>query len=39
MEIGLKVISEDIRRKSGRQTNSCFFTMVAAGVVIRDPCA
>ncbi len=29
MEIGIKVITEDIRSKSVRHTNSCFFTMVA----------
>lgn len=29
MEIGIKVITEDIRTKVVRHTNSCFFTMVA----------
>lgn len=29
MEIGIKVITEDIRNKLVRHTNSCFFTMVA----------
>ncbi len=29
MEIGIKVISEDIREKVVRHTNSCYFTMVA----------
>ena len=29
MEIGIKVITEDILHKSVRHTNSCFFTMVA----------
>ncbi len=29
MEIGIKVIAEDIRNNSVRHTNSCFFTMVA----------
>jgi acyl-CoA hydrolase len=29
MEIGIKVITEDIRNQSVRHTNSCFFTMVA----------
>ena len=29
MEIGVKVITENIREKSVRHTNSCFFTMVA----------
>lgn len=29
MEIGIKVVTEDIRAKSVRHTNSCFFTMVA----------
>lgn len=31
MEIGIKVVTEDIRSKSVRHTNSCFFTMVAVG--------
>ncbi|MCQ4313663.1 acyl-CoA thioesterase [Pseudomonas stutzeri] len=31
MEIGIKVITEDIRHKTVRHTNSCFFTMVAVG--------
>ncbi len=29
MEIGIKVVTEDIRKQSVRHTNSCFFTMVA----------
>ncbi|WP_447595267.1 acyl-CoA thioesterase [Aquipseudomonas campi] len=29
MEIGIKVITENIREKSVRHTNSCFFSMVA----------
>ena len=29
MEIGIKVISEDIRTQTVRHVNSCFFTMVA----------
>lgn len=29
MEIGIKVITENIREKVVRHTNSCFFTMVA----------
>ncbi|MCQ4347991.1 acyl-CoA thioesterase [Pseudomonas stutzeri] len=29
MEIGIKVITEDIRNQTVRHTNSCFFTMVA----------
>ncbi len=29
MEIGVKVITEDIRQKLVRHTNSCYFTMVA----------
>ena len=29
MEIGVKVIAEDLHRKSRRHTNSCYFTMVA----------
>ncbi|AWM60518.1 MULTISPECIES: acyl-CoA thioesterase [Pseudomonadaceae] len=31
MEIGIKVVTEDIREKTVRHTNSCFFTMVALG--------
>ncbi len=29
MEIGIKVITEDIHKRMVRHTNSCFFTMVA----------
>lgn len=29
MEVGIKVITENIRTKEVRHTNSCFFTMVA----------
>lgn len=29
MEIGIKVVTEDIRNKLVRHTNSCYFTMVA----------
>ncbi len=29
MEIGIKVVAEDIRKRSVRHVNSCFFTMVA----------
>ncbi|RJG12783.1 acyl-CoA thioesterase [Pseudomonas cavernicola] len=29
MEIGVKVVTENIREQSVRHTNSCFFTMVA----------
>lgn len=29
MEIGIKVIAEDIQKRKVRHTNSCFFTMVA----------
>lgn len=29
MEIGIKVVAEDIRRQVVRHANSCFFTMVA----------
>ena len=29
MEVGIKVITENIRERSVRHTNSCFFTMVA----------
>ena len=31
MEIGIKVIAEDIRSQQVRHVNSCFFTMVAVG--------
>lgn len=31
MEIGIKVITENVRERSVRHTNSCFFTMVAMG--------
>lgn len=31
MEIGIKVLAEDIRSKVVRHANSCFFTMVAVG--------
>ncbi len=29
MEVGIKVVNENIRKKLVRHTNSCFFTMVA----------
>ncbi len=29
MEVGIKVIAEDIQNRNVRHTNSCFFTMVA----------
>jgi acyl-CoA hydrolase len=29
MEIGIKVVTEDIRERAVRHTNSCYFTMVA----------
>ncbi len=29
MEVGIKVVAEDIRKQSMRHANSCFFTMVA----------
>lgn len=29
MEVGIKVVTENIRERSVRHTNSCFFTMVA----------
>jgi len=29
MEVGIKVVAEDIRKQSVRHANSCFFTMVA----------
>lgn len=31
MEVGIKVIAENIRERSQRHVNSCFFTMVAIG--------
>jgi acyl-CoA hydrolase len=31
MEVGIKVISENLIQKSIRHTNSCYFTMVALG--------
>ncbi|MDH5856284.1 acyl-CoA thioesterase [Lampropedia aestuarii] len=31
MEIGIKVVTENVRERSVRHTNSCFFTMVAMG--------
>ncbi len=31
MEIGIKVIAEDIRARTVRHVNSCFFTMVCVG--------
>jgi uncharacterized protein (TIGR00369 family) len=31
MEVGVKVIAEDLRSKTRRHTNSCYFTMVAMG--------
>jgi uncharacterized protein (TIGR00369 family) len=31
MEVGIKVIAEDIRSQTVRHVNSCFFTMVAVG--------
>ena len=31
MEVGIKVISEDIQKGTTMHTNSCFFTMVAIG--------
>ena len=31
MEIGIKVVAEDIRSQAVRHVNSCFFTMVAVG--------
>ena len=29
MEVGIKVIAEDMKTRSVRHTNSCYFTMVA----------
>ncbi len=31
MEVGIKVIAEDIRTQGRRHVNSCFFTMIAMG--------
>jgi len=31
MEVGIKVVAEDIRTQAARHVNSCFFTMVAVG--------
>ncbi len=31
MEVGIKVVAEDIRSQAVRHVNSCFFTMVAVG--------
>lgn len=31
MEVGIKVLTEDIRTRQIRHTNSCYFTMVAVG--------
>ncbi|MBC7658941.1 MAG: acyl-CoA thioesterase [Chitinophagaceae bacterium] len=31
IEVGIKVIAEDLKAKSIRHTNSCYFTMVAVG--------
>jgi acyl-CoA hydrolase len=31
MEVGIKVVAEDIQKQTVRHANSCFFTMVATG--------
>lgn len=31
MEVGIKVVAEDLRTKEKRHTNSCYFTMIAMG--------
>lgn len=35
MEIGIKVVTEDIRTRRTRHANSCFFTMVAVDEAMR----
>lgn len=37
MEIGIKVVTEDIRKKLVRHTNSCYFTMVARTTTAPPP--
>lgn len=40
MEVGIKVITENISKKLVRHTNSCFFTMVAVdegGAAVKVP--
>ena len=39
MEIGIKVVTENIRAQTKRHANSCFFTMVAMDDVTRKPVA
>ncbi|HEX5757476.1 MAG TPA: acyl-CoA thioesterase [Arenimonas sp.] len=31
LEVGIRVVTENVRTQSSRHTNSCFFTMVALG--------
>lgn len=39
MEIGIKVIAENIRTREKRHTNTCYFTMVAIDEKTRKPTA
>lgn len=39
MEIGIKVIAENIRTREKRHTNTCYFTMVAINEKTRKPTA
>ena len=39
MEIGIKVVTENIRSQTTRHANSCFFTMVAMDDATRKPVA
>ena len=37
MEVGIKVVTENIRERSVRHSNSCFFTMVAVTITANRP--